>query len=247
MITKAQIKFIQALSRQKYRKEYNLYLVEGDKNGKEWLNSACNIPQIFGIKEWLQVHENFLKRHPETEIHIVEDFELEKITALKHPQQVLMVVEKPKHQALNLDGGEWILFLEKIQDPGNMGTIIRTADWFGISKIFISPDCVEIFNPKVVQATMGSLLRINFYEMNIQDLSEIMNSEIPLYAACLNGKNIHEFKNAHPGIIAFGNESAGLSDELLQLSDMKLTIPCNGNAESLNVGVATGIFCALLI
>lgn len=247
MISKAQIKNIQSLSRQKYRKEYNLYLVEGDKNCKEWLRFSCKIAQIYALQSWVDNHQQLLAQHPESELNIVEEFELDKITSLKHAQQVLMVVEKPKFQELKLDGNEWVLFLEKIQDPGNMGTIIRTADWFGISKILITPDCVEIFNPKVVQSTMGSLLRIDFYEIGLQELAKLMNAKTPLYAACLEGKNIHEFKTPYPGIIAMGNESQGLSHELLQLADFKLTVPRIGAAESLNVGVATGIICAVLI
>ena len=247
MISKAQIKFIQALARQKYRKEYNLYLVEGDKNCKEWLSCSCTISKLYAVKEWVDKNQQLIEQHPETEVSVVEEFELEKITALKHPQQILMVVEKPKWKELKLEDKEWVLFLEKIQDPGNMGTIIRTADWFGISKILMTPDCVEIFNPKVVQATMGSLLRLDFFELDLHDLNGLMNAQTPLYAACLQGKNIHEFKQAHPGIIAMGNESVGLSEELLQLADFKLTIPRIGAAESLNVAVATGILCASLI
>lgn len=243
-MTKAQIKFIQSLSRQKYRKEYNAYVVEGDKNAKEWLQSGCKVQYIAANSQWLDLNKTLIKKHPEAELIPAEDFELEKITSLQHAQQVILVVGKPAALSFAPVKGQWSLFLEKIQDPGNMGTIIRTADWFGISQVICSPDCVEIFNPKVVQASMGSLLRVNILEMDTEEF--LRKHDQPLYAAYLGGTDMRLLKEPEPGAIAMGNESQGLSGRVVERATHKITIPGAGTAESLNVSVATGILCAWL-
>ncbi|RYZ26437.1 MAG: RNA methyltransferase [Sphingobacteriales bacterium] len=243
-MTKAQIKFIQSLSRQKYRKEYNAYLVEGDKNAKEWLQSDCVLQYIVCNSIWAQENRGLLAAHPEAECLVVEDFELEKITSLQTAQQVVLVVNMPEKAAYEQTEGEWSLFLEKIQDPGNMGTIIRTADWFGIRRIVCTPDCVERFNPKVVQASMGSLLRVRVYEMETTEF--VSNNKQPLYAACLGGHDLRKLHSPTAGVIAMGNESQGLSPSLIAAATHQVTIPGSGTAESLNVSVAAGIICAQL-
>ncbi|MFA6059788.1 MAG: RNA methyltransferase [Taibaiella sp.] len=243
-MTKAQIKFIQSLSRQKYRKEYNAYLVEGDKNAKEWLQSDCKIQYIAANSSWFNINEALIKKHPEAVLAPAEDFELEKVTSLQHAQQVVLVVEKPAPLPFVPVKNEWSLFLEKIQDPGNMGTIIRTADWFGIRQIICSPDCVEIYNPKVVQASMGSLLRVNVVEMDTEAF--LQKNHQPVYAAYLGGTDMRLLKEPEHGVIAMGNESQGLSPLMADAATHKITIPGAGTAESLNVSVATGILCAWL-
>jgi TrmH family RNA methyltransferase len=243
-MTKAQIKFIQSLSRQKYRKEHNAYLVEGDKNAKEWLLSDAHILQVVAGEEWLSDNASVINRHPEAELIPAELFELEKLTALQTPQFVLLVVQMPSAFTFEQMAGRWSLYLEKIQDPGNMGTIIRTADWFGLSQIICSPDCVEIYNPKVVQSSMGSLLRMRVTEMDLNDFLAI--NKKPIYAAALDGLDIRKLESPAPGVIAMGNESKGLSEALMQAATQKIMIPGAGGAESLNVAVATGILCAKL-
>jgi len=245
-MTKAQIKFIQSLSRQKYRKEHNAYLVEGDKNAKEWLRSGVPIRYIIASRSWHDSNLDMIAGHREAEVIIAEDFELEKISSLQHAQQVVLVVHHTEETALNIQAGQWYLYLDRIQDPGNMGTIIRTADWFGIAGILYSPDCVELHNPKVVQATMGSLLRVPAKEMTAAQLLD--RRQAPLYAAALEGTSLNRYRaKAHRGgIIAMGNESQGLSPLLLAAADHKIRIPGRGGAESLNVAVATGIICAAL-
>lgn len=243
-MTKAQIKFIQSLSRQKYRKEYNAYVVEGDKNAKEWLQSGCKVQHIAANSQWLESNATLIKKHREAELIPAEDFELEKITSMQHAQQVILVVEKPAALPFVPVKGQWSLFLEKIQDPGNMGTIIRTADWFGIRQIICSPDCVETYNPKVVQASMGSLLRVNILEMDTEELLQRNNQ--PLYAAYLGGTDMRLLQEPEPGVIAMGNESQGLSPMITTAATHKITIPGAGTAESLNVSVAAGILCAQL-
>lgn len=244
-MTKAQIKFFQALGRQKYRKEYNAYLVEGYKNAKEWLLSDHKISHIAASAVWIDQHRALLAAHPEAELIPAEDFELEKISALQTAQEVVLVAQRSLQEPYMPPAGAWSLLLEKIQDPGNMGTIIRTADWFGIQHIICSEDCVEVYNPKVVQATMGSLLRVRIQERD--PLQFLQQNTQPVYAACLSGDDIRNFKQAEPGVIAMGNESRGLSEELIAAAQYKITIPRIGQAESLNVSVATGIICAALI
>lgn len=243
-MTKAQIKFIQSLTRQKYRKEHNAYLVEGDKNAKEWLLSQAHILQVAATADWLAEHAAIIKHHPEAEVIEAQAFELEKMTALQTAQLVVLVVQMPATFAFQQPEGQWALYLEKIQDPGNMGTIIRTADWFGIQQIICSPDCVEVYNPKVVQASMGSLLRVNISEMDMETF--ISKNKRPLYAAVLEGQDIRQLQQSGYGTIAMGNESKGLSNELINAATHKLMIPGLGGAESLNVAVAAGILCAKL-
>jgi TrmH family RNA methyltransferase len=245
-MTHSQIKHIRGLSLQKYRKEHKAYLVEGDKNVKEWLaGDPGSILQLLALPEWLAENKAMLERYSGLEILAAADFEMEKITALKHPQKVLIVVAMKPENAADISNNSWFLYLEQIRDPGNMGTIIRTADWFGIRQILLSPDCVERYNPKVVQATMGSLLRADFSVMDFETLRiQKKKQKLPLYAACLEGRDVFKIKKPLPGIIAMGNESTGLSENILKLADEKITIPGSGGPESLNVGVATGIICA---
>lgn len=244
-MTKAQIKLFQSLSRQKYRKEYNAYLVEGDKNAREWLQSDVQIKYIAVEEQWYQENRSLIERHPEAEVIVAKDFELEKITSLQTAQLVILAVEIPAAAFFRYPENQWMLLLEKIQDPGNMGSILRSADWFGISQVICSPDCVDVYNPKVVQASMGSLLRVNIVEKNMETF--ILENTLPVYAACLSGENIKTILNRPKGIIAMGNESQGLSEALLDAATFKVMIPRIGHSESLNVAVATGIVCAELI
>ncbi len=246
-MTKNQIKLFQSLSRQKYRKEHNSYLVEGDKNAKEWLSAGCAIPYIATSARWYEENKELIMRHKNAEVLIAEPFELEKISALQHAQEVVLIAEKAPRESLSaLPATGWMLFLERIQDPGNMGTILRTADWFGIENIICSPDCVEVYNPKVVQSTMGSLLRVKIWEADTEEL--LQQKQVPIYAASLSGEPMEYYnkRNMPPGIIAFGNESQGLSDTILSRADFPITIPGTGRAESLNVAVACGIICYAL-
>jgi TrmH family RNA methyltransferase len=248
-MTNAQIKFIQALARQKYRKEHKAFIIEGSKSAKEWLDSEASIRQVIAVPEWLSENESLLKRHPKAEIIVAAGFELSRISLLSQAGEVLLVVDIPEEQALTIPGNSWSLYLEQIQDPGNMGTIIRIADWFGIGRVLLSEGCVEIYNPKVVQATMGSLLRVHIHQIAATSLPGLLRDKNQvLYATSLHGDNLFTRKGRlQPGIIAMGNESRGLSDLVLQLATCQIRIPRLGGAESLNVGVATGIVCATLV
>jgi TrmH family RNA methyltransferase len=244
MLSKAQNKYIRSLSQQKYRKEYNVFIAEGDKIAREWLASDARIKTIAALGKWITDNGKLIEQHPEAEVLMVNEDELNAISTLSTPNMVLLVVERTEVQLPDSVTG-WCIALDNIQDPGNMGTIIRIADWYGIGHIFCSQGCVDAYNPKVVQAGMGGHLRV---QVHTTDLATTLPAlYLPVYAALLDGGNIYKAPKTGKGIIAIGNESAGLSPEIASLATHKIMIPRIGSAESLNAAVSTGIICALLI
>ncbi|MCB0700328.1 MAG: RNA methyltransferase [Chitinophagales bacterium] len=219
-----------------------MFIAEGDKIAKEWLMSDWNIKMIVATADWVEQNHQLVTKH-NAELFTVPDHELKNVSTLQTPNKVLLVVSMAK-QTSEVGAGDWSIALEHIQDPGNMGTIIRIADWFGIKHIIASEDCVEFFNPKVVQAAMGGHIRVSLHEAKLKEL--ISKTEQPVYAAALDGDDIYSLTDVKPGIILIGNESKGLSQDLLDTASQKVTIPRKGGAESLNAAVATGILAALL-
>jgi RNA methyltransferase, TrmH family len=246
MFNKTHTKYIQSLHHKKFRDQNNVFIAEGPKVVLELLESrefVCQ--QLFAVNEWLGNNENTLQNFSGMQVFEVKDFELEKITALSSPNNVLAVFKKKEQgQAINIKE-KITLVLDAIQDPGNLGTIIRTADWFGIENIVCSPACADMYNPKVVQSTMGSLARVNIFYTNLEDWLQT-NEDIKKYAAALNGKNINNLKAVKEGIIIIGNEGKGISNSILSLAGERITIPKKGGAESLNAAVATGIILAAI-
>lgn len=243
MLTKTQNKYIRSLTQQKYRKEHNVFIAEGDKIAREWLISGAAVQMIVATEDWIDAHARLIGKHPETSLHTVKEHELEQVSALQTPNKVLLVVERPPvEDALPLS--EWCLALDGIQDPGNMGTIIRIADWFGINHIVCSPDCVDVYSPKVVQASMGGHLRIKLYEAELEPFIDKVN--VPVLAAVLGGSNVYEQMPLPAAVLLIGNESKGIREALIQKASGRVTIPRLGGAESLNAGVSAGILCALL-
>jgi TrmH family RNA methyltransferase len=177
----------------------------------------------------------------------VKNAELDKISTLQTPQGFLALIHIPKNKELALTTlkNQFTLVLDGIQDPGNMGTIIRTADWFGFKNIICSADCVEVFNPKTVQATMGSLARINIYEADLPAFLE--KNTIPVFGALLDGESIYKTQWGTEGLVILGNEGKGISAEVIKKINKPVTIPRIGEAESLNVAVSAAIFCAELV
>jgi TrmH family RNA methyltransferase len=246
-ISKNQIKYIRSLAQIKFRKECQCYVVEGVKNAEEWLVQKADVQFIVATEAWLNEHTNLLADYSTEKILSATDIDFEKISGFKTPNQVLLVVHMPANeQAEAVPKNDWLLVLDRVQDPGNLGTIIRTADWFGIKHIYCSPETVEQYNPKVIQSTMGSLLRVTCHYTDLNALLQ-NNTAIPSYAAVLGGAALEKTNKYEPGFIIMGNESKGISPEIQKLVQHKLTIPQMGNAESLNVGVAAGIFCFALI
>jgi TrmH family RNA methyltransferase len=244
MITKNQVKYIQSLGQKKSRDTENRFIAEGPKLVNELLTAEnCSIVQLFALKEWIELNPN-ASRH--AEVIELSDVELEKISQLTTPNQVLAVIEKIQWKKDTEVNGSVSLALDTIQDPGNMGTIIRLADWFGIKNIFCSADCADVYNPKVVQSSMGSISRVRVEYTDILSwLTE--NNDVRIYAAVLNGKDITKMEKIKEGIIVIGNESKGINEEMLKLANVHITIPGKGKAESLNAAMATGIILSHLV
>jgi RNA methyltransferase, TrmH family len=240
MISKSNIKFIQSLQDKKNRDEHNVFIAEGPKVVGELLGqNIFTCSAIYCTQKWQEKHASTLKIDL-NKINIVEDFELEKISALSIANQVLAVFEKKPTTNTTNFAGKITLVLEDVQDPGNLGTIIRTADWFGIQNIVCTKATADCYSPKVVQSTMASLGRVNVMYANIKVVLST-NSNIKVYAALLHGKDVKSFGKINEGFIILGNESKGLSEELISMANEKITITKIGAAESLNVAVATSI------
>jgi TrmH family RNA methyltransferase len=245
MISKNHVKHIQQLHSKKYREECALFIIEGIKIVTEFLNSnRYKISEVLALPEFINVHKNLLieKNILFTEIN---EEELKKISTQQSPNQVLAIVHSLTNNTNLLNSQqELCLFLDDIRDPGNLGTIIRIADWFGIKHVFCSQHCTELYNPKTLQATMGAILRIEVTYTSFDDLIAT-NKNTPIYGAILNGENIYT-KKLTKGIIVIGNEANGISDAVLRHITLPVTIPSasiNGS-ESLNAANACAIICS---
>ena len=244
MLSKTQNKYIRSLTHQKSRSADKVFIAEGAKIAEEWLRSQEPVHIIIATESWLASHAQLVTRHPSAQLHVVTETELASVSALQTANQVLLVVGMPDAKPLP-PITEWCLALDTIQDPGNMGTIIRIADWFGINHIVCAPGCVDIYNPKVVQSAMGGHLRVNIYEAELAGV--LSAATIPVIAATLDGENVYNAVKPQSGILVIGNESRGISGNLLEIAKHRVMIPRRGGAESLNAGVSTGILCALYI
>lgn len=238
MISKNEIKYIQTLYHKKTRDEENVFVAEGPKLIEELLHSNFTVRKLYAESQWLE-------KHRQTEAVEVSPAELKKISRLETPNQALAIVEKKKQNDNISFKNQITLALDGIQDPGNFGTIIRIADWFGVRQIVASEDCVDCYNPKTVQSTMGSIFRINvFYKPLEKCLHE---SGVTVFGALLNGRNIQHTAPVEEAILVVGNESKGIRKNILPYISQNLTIPAFGQAESLNAAVATGIILSHLL
>jgi len=237
MINKNELKYIQSFAHKKHWAEESVFIIEGPKMMEELMASEFVIRQAYATKEWIESQP--FKPHYVTE---VLDFELEKLTHLQKANQVIALVEKKQFNGAIQLKGKLTLLLDGIQDPGNLGTIIRTADWFGLDQIVVSNDSAGCFNPKVVQSSMGSILRV---QVIVADLCALIQSaKMPIYGAVLEGKSIQTTALDKECILVIGNESKGIRPPILNLISDPITIPRYGAAESLNAAVATGIILA---
>lgn len=231
MISKSQIKFIRSLHRRKFREQHQSFIIEGTKVIKEAIHySPLKIEMIFGTEQ-----PNF-KLPENIDFHQISNQDLQKISALKHPQRYIAVCKYIKKTA---QSSQFYIALDTIQDPGNMGTILRLASWFGINDIVASKETVDVYNPKVVQASMGAIfnISINYTELK----SHFKSIDLPIYGALLNGENLYVSKREKKGVLLMGNEGNGISEELLPYITHPITIPRFGHGESLNVAIAAGI------
>lgn len=243
MISKNQIKYVHQLELKKFRKQEGLYIAEGHKVVGDLLKAGFVPKHIFATKEW------FSQNHFANTIEVSNE-ELTRLSLLQHPQQVLALFPIPKNTLSSRDlfqENQLSLFLDNIQDPGNLGTIIRIADWFGIDTIFCSEGTVDAWNPKVIQATMGSIARVNMIYTDSTEFFNSLPSDYPIYGTFLDGQNIYAQQLSQHGVIVMGNEGNGISDTVRTHVTHKLLIPDfhNGNtADSLNVAIATAITCS---
>ncbi len=235
MLSKNQIKLIKSLESKKFRKREGLFVAEGPKVVGDLLRAGYQPHAIFSTE-------------PRPDAELITDDELHRISFLQHPQEVLAVFHTPTPQeSSNFHlPADICLALDGVQDPGNVGTIIRIADWFGITHIYCSPDTADVYNPKVVQATMGSLAHVQITYCDLVPL--LREAAVPVYGTLLDGQDIYQQPLAREGVIVMGNEGNGISPEVRQLVSHKLLIPnFNKNAEtaeSLNVAIATSITCS---
>ena len=245
MLGKTIVKYIQSLAHKKVRDEQNVFIAEGPKVVPELLHSnkfICKI--ICSTKIWMNENAALMK-NISADIFEITEIELEKISLLQTPNKVVAVFFRKENELIGLTNNI-SLMLDEIQDPGNMGTIIRTADWFGIKNIICSNECADAYNPKVVQASMGSLSRVNIIYSGLEEFIH-KNKGITIYAATLSGKPLSAFNKLKEGIILIGNESKGVKENLVKLSAGQITIPKQGEAESLNAAVACGIILSHII
>ncbi|MBQ5895362.1 MAG: RNA methyltransferase [Bacteroidaceae bacterium] len=245
MLSKALQKRISALENKKQRKESGLFVAEGGKTVLDLINSGLKVDKLIATHEWLQEHE--LPRGIET-IEVSND-EMRRASFQQAPQGVLAIFHQPEEQAkLTVPCNELCLALDNVQDPGNLGTIIRIADWFGIKNIFCSIGTADVYNPKTIQATMGAIGRVRVHYLDLPEYIASLKDKTPIYGTFLDGENIYGKELCNKGLIIMGNEGNGISKECSALVNERLFIPnypagCE-TSESLNVSVATAIICS---
>lgn len=242
-LSKQQIQKINRLKRKKFRKEQHLFIAEGNKVVSEIVTSYISIDQIIVTKQWVQKYNNYQFNGIIPLVCTSEEFN--KISSQVNPDGIMAICHTPEPGQFDITTKEWVIAVDQMNDPGNLGTIIRIADWFGISTILCNQSTVDSYNPKVVQSTMGSIARVHFHYCDLLDTLQEYKGQI--YTADLDGKSIYEIGNPNPGIILIGNESHGVGAAFNQLNSVKVTIPKVGNAESLNASVACGIIVSHLI
>jgi RNA methyltransferase, TrmH family len=240
MLNKNTVKFIKSLHQKKYRSESGKFFVEGEKSVLEVLNSDFSVDLLFMTESFGQKHSRELHSFRGELIQVTQN-QLEQLGQYQSNDSALAVVKMKENNSFEAENEELILALDDVRDPGNLGTIIRVADWYGIKKLVFSPQTAEFYNPKVIQATMGSFTRVQFF---YEDLSSVIERwKLPVYGAFLDGENIHQMKKPKSGVLVMGNEAKGISPEIEKKVTQKVTIPGFGNAESLNVAIATAILC----
>ena len=231
-LSKNQLKLITSLQQKKYHQKYKLFIAEGVKVVRELLQSSFEIETLFTTEQLYFLQEQ--------KVELISDKDLAKISSLKTPNKVLGVFKIPEDSIVKNEG--LIVALDAINDPGNLGTIIRLCDWFGIEQLVCSKNTVDCYNSKVIQATMGSITRVQIHYVDLVDF--IKNTELPVFSADMDGENVYKSELPKEAVLVMGNEANGISSEINELVNSKLTIPRFGKTqetESLNVATATSI------
>jgi RNA methyltransferase, TrmH family len=246
MISRNKLKFIASLQKKKIRDEERLFVIEGDKLVKEFLATGVPVKMVVAKPEFISSLSSSMQGQA-ADIESVSYEELKQISTLKTPHNALAVIHMPDNE-MNTDNifDHFCTALDFVQDPGNMGTIIRAAGWFGIKNIICSEDCVDIYNPKVIQASMGAILHVNVFYCDLKEfLKQAKEKSVCVFGTMLDGKSIYEHKLDNKGVILLGNESKGISAELIPFITEKIKIPKFSKAtegiDSLNVGMAASV------
>lgn len=241
-ISKQEIKQINQYKIKKYRQQNQLFVAEGSKVVFELLQSSIPVKRVIVTDSLLRKYNS--STWGNVDIVLADENEFKKMSSQKNPDGILALCEIPQYNAQSFDFSKWTIALDGLNDPGNLGTIIRIADWFGVTQILCNEQTVDAYNPKVVQSSMGSIARV---KLLYQPFHELLPSiKYSIYAADLDGVSIYETNELTPGILVIGNESHGVSEQTKSLVSEKITIPRFGKAESLNAGVATGILLSHL-
>ena len=245
MLSKNKIKYIKSLHLKKYRLQERKFVVEGDKIVKELAKSSYEIESLFATKNWIDTHKIVLKPH-QSIVFEADPKQLKSASNLSTSSEVLAIAHIPAPEALDTKA-PFHLYLDSIRDPGNLGTLIRTAAWFGLTKIICSPDCVDFFNSKVLQATMGAFLHIGLVNASQEDLRATLK-EHQLIGASLRGTILQDFEKPPKMVLIIGNEGKGISPKLLEACDQEITISKADNSpiESLNAAISGSILLSHL-
>lgn len=239
MISRKEIKFIKSLNSKKNRLKELLFTIEGEKMVDELLSSNYKIKKIYGKKEW---YENNFSKLDLIDFQRISNEELSRISNLKNPNNVLALVEVFSNELDYSSLTGTTLILDSINDPGNLGAIIRTCDWFNVRNLICSKNTVDLYNNKTIQSTMGSIFRVNIHYCNLTEFFVSMNNKPQTYAATLDGRNLKNVKNKKDNFLIIGSESHGISEDLMKFVDEKVKIEnISGTGESLNAAIATSI------
>lgn len=245
MLTKNELKFYHSLSKKKVRYEHKLFIAEGLRLIQDGLNSDFICELLLITKEFADKNNELIKlaTHKHVRIELLKEYDLQKISETVNPQGALAVFRMSYSSLAKIQKSDTIIALENISDPGNLGTVIRTCDWFGFTNIIANKYCADLYNPKVVRSTMGSLFHVNFFQSEnfYDDLNALKKQKYKLMTADMNGSNLYNIVSAEKNILCFCNEANGPSLELKNITDEFITIPAKGKAESLNVAIAAAI------
>ncbi len=248
MLSKNKQKFILSLNRKKIREQNGVFVAEGHKLVVDLLNTSCTAHTLIATDDWLAANASLVGNKQELITASLD--EIKKVSTLKSPPSVIGIFEQ-KNTDYSIESltNQLCLLLDEIQDPGNLGTIVRLADWFGIQHVFCSRNCADIYNPKTIQSTMGAISRVNIHYIDTVDfLTDYTRLALPIYGTFLDGTNIYQQELSNQGLIIMGNEGKGISKAVENFVNQRLFIPSFPadipTSESLNVSVATAITCA---
>lgn len=240
MLSKNTLKFIKSLQQKKFRKLENAFFVEGGKNVAELLESDFEVKHLLYTEKFEEEFPRLLNKFKGNK-YLVNAQTLEAAGTFQSNDSALAVAKTMPNAAPSIRQNEWVIALDEVRDPGNLGTIIRIADWYGIKQLILSEECAEFYNPKVLHASMGSFTRVKVFYVDFIDYFK--SSNLPVYGAFLDGKSVYESNFTESGILLMGNESQGISKRLEPFVKNRVTIPRFGLAESLNVAIATAVIC----